>query len=428
MAIAVLHANDRFVAGCHAGKVPLQRCLGTLPIVRIAKPRPGVNGCGLQFIQRIAQHFGPDGVEHRLTRLHVPLPGGGTRAINGALQLVPPTLQLQFAQLAVVHILEGAVHPDATPVHHFGRANAAHPHRVPDMVEQLLLLIPTDTGFNGLAHGATSLLPDRTIREEVQCRFARDLKICGHLEQAAGDAGPSHDVALDIQVPSTDARGLVGHFQVPLGLLQRLLCCFARRDVSADGHKSIDGTVVVTERRNQGVHPVQLATLGAVAHLAVPRLARADGGPKQLPELVRMVARIHNIVRTANQLCSCVATDFGKRIIDLRDDPLRIGLRDNGMLVDGAHQRGGFSQRSLHALLRQFALRDILLDSHEALQRAVVCAHWLNSKAHPVTCTVFGLVEDFGFNRLAGSDGPRQQSNGGRIGFGALQHCARFTP
>ena len=251
VAVSVLHAKYRFIARRHTGKVPLQRRLGLRQIVRVAEARPGFNGGGLQLIQRVAQHLGPDGVEHRLTRLHVPFPGGGSGAVNGALQLVPPTFQLQLAQLAVMHVLERAVHPNATPVHHLGRANAAHPDRVADMVDQLLLQIPTGAAFDGTTHGAASLFPGGTFREEQQRRLARDHEISRHLEQAAGDVGPGHDVALDIQVPGADVCRLVGQLQVPLGFLQCLLCHFTRRDVGADGDKPLNDTVLVKEWGNQ---------------------------------------------------------------------------------------------------------------------------------------------------------------------------------
>ena len=106
-----------------------------------------------------------------------------------------------------------------------------------------------------------------------------------------------------------------------------------------------------------------------------------------------MVAGVHDVVRTANQLGRSVATDLGEGGIDVRDDAANIRLRDDGVQVDGAHQRCRLSQRSLQTELRSFALGDVCLDRHEPRQRAGIVVHGNQLDIQPILAAVFADID-----------------------------------
>ena len=75
------------------------------------------------------------------------------------------------------------------------------------------------------------------------------------------------------------------------------------------------------------------------------------------------------------------------------DHAANIRLRDDGVQVDGAHQRCRLSQRSLQTELRTFALGDVCLDRHESGQSTGIVVHGNQLDIQPIFATVFANID-----------------------------------
>ena len=401
--------------------------IGSWQIIGVNQPRPGVDVRGEQLAQRVAHHAGPMVVEHRLAGLHIPFPGSGLGAVNGAVQSQALLGQFQFFELAVVNVLEGAVHPHAKALLHFGHANAAHPFVLALAGLDEHFHIPRLAMLAGGGHHTAGQGSGFTIREMGQHGTALGHKLLIHPKNLTGDARPAHLVALHLVFPGANAGRLVRQFQRTLGFGQRLLCELAGGDVGADGHVALHRPSISRKWGNEGVYPVQPPVFGAVAHLALPRLAAFHGLPHVRPKGLVVEAGIDDGVGGAQQLLAAVAADGHECIVHIGDEAIRIGLRHDGMDVDGVHERRAFAQGRAHAGQRVAALGHVLLNGHKTGEFTRIVGQRLNGQLHPIRVPGFGLIEDFHLNALPLAQGLTHGLNGGRVGLRCLQQSAGFV-
>jgi hypothetical protein len=110
-------------------------------------------------------------------------------------------------------------------------------------------------------------------------------------------------------------------------------------DVVAHARGTSRLAVVTQHGRDDGVHVVGRAVLGAVLDDAAEDLAAADGGPQLLEHLLGHVGVARGAVRCADQLVAAVPGDLDELVVDADDVALLVGLGDDaGDVHDvGAH-------------------------------------------------------------------------------------------
>ena len=428
MAIAVLEANGFAVVGRFACSVGCQRNSSACGIFRMAQVFPHLGRDRVQLVPTVAQHVGPQWVDLRLLGLQVQRPSGGTGAFNGGLQPLAAFGQLQLTLFAIVNVLHGAIQAHAAAIRHFGSANGAHPAQLTFGSLNLQLGVVALAELCGALHQAGQGLARGGFGVTGQRRLQRGFPARREAVDFSRHCRPLQLLGVPVQFPGADAGRLVGQLQRPAGALQGLLRFFARRDVGADGHITFDLTVGAHKRSHQAVDPIQASTLGTVAHLAMPGLARTDGRPHGAPEIGRVVARVDDLVPRAHQFFDAVAADVDKRLVGIGDDAARIGLGHDGVRLDGVHQRLGFAQGVHHFGASLHLHGDVALDRDEARDLSVCIAGRLYVDAGPVFLTGFAAVQHLCLVRMCAFLGGRQLVVGDPVGFFKVQQFVGTPP
>jgi len=133
---------------------------------------------------------------------------------------------------------------------------------------------------------------------------------------------------------------------------------FVAGDVGADGGVALDQAIGPQLGRDEAVHPVEGAVLGAVADFTVPGPSLADGVPHLLPEFGRLGARIDDAVVLPQQLARAVTADRLEAWVDVQDGALAVGHRDDGVDVQRVAQGLQFA----HRLARTLDLTPVVVD------------------------------------------------------------------
>ena len=193
-----------------------------------------------------------------------------------------------------------------------------------------------------------------------------------HLAVALAHKGVANMVRAHLALKHHPGHRIGDAAQPGFGGLERGLHELALGDVGANRHKLVGNAAVVHQRNNRGLHPVQLAVLGAVADLAVPDFTFGDGAPQVGEKRFGLDAGIDHPVVHPNQLLSGKATDFAKLVIGVSDVTLCIGDAHNAMLVQGEFLFGQVTQCRLQIALTLLTLaHQVGHQARQGLQRVI---------------------------------------------------------
>ena len=133
----------------------------------------------------------------------------------------------------------------------------------------------------------------------------------------------------------------------PVGLFQCRLGLLVLGDVSADNHILARFSLLVEERHDGGVHPVEGAVLGAVLDFPLPHTALRDRRPQVADEFLRMEAGVDDAVVLSQQFFSRILRDRTELVVHERDPAPRIGDGYDRVLVERGSQLGDLFERSV---------------------------------------------------------------------------------
>ena len=144
--------------------------------------------------------------------------------------------------------------------------------------------------------------------------------------QAAVDCALHHGAGADLHETALEQQPpLLAHLDV-----------LSFRDVIGNCHVAIDLAILAQQRTDANIDPKQLAVCRPVADLSAPETLAGQGAPHLLEKGLGMRLRVQNPVRLTDDLFLGVAADPQETFVDLEDQAVGVGHREDGVLVERA--------------------------------------------------------------------------------------------